>query len=161
MSLYIRSVLLCDDVRFEVTGKEIVIGLYAGGLFVPQFPTAPTRFIIRVECFFAGKVVSSLQLRFDTPSGRRLFEGEKHIQFFDWNAPGSVLFSTDDIVFDEPGDHPISTRILGGEWEQATVIIVKAPISLMPLDHIKLAIKQLQEMEEAQSSSDNAPPTPG
>src|SRR5215472_4088319 len=33
-------VVFCDDIRREVTGKEILIGVYSGNLMVPRFPAA-------------------------------------------------------------------------------------------------------------------------
>ena len=37
-ALEIATVLVCDDVRKEVTNKDILIGVYAGDIVVPAFP---------------------------------------------------------------------------------------------------------------------------
>jgi hypothetical protein len=34
----ITSVIVCDSVRREVSGKEILIGVYSGDIVVPSFP---------------------------------------------------------------------------------------------------------------------------
>jgi hypothetical protein len=34
----IESVLICDEVRKEVTNKDIIIGVYGGALLIPSFP---------------------------------------------------------------------------------------------------------------------------
>src|SRR5690242_20107827 len=34
----VGSVIICDDVRKEVSNKEILIGVYGGGILVPSFP---------------------------------------------------------------------------------------------------------------------------
>lgn len=34
----ITSALICDDIRREITGKDILIGVYAGDLIVPAVP---------------------------------------------------------------------------------------------------------------------------
>jgi hypothetical protein len=36
----IATVLVCDDVRKEVTGKDILIGVYVGDILVPAFPAS-------------------------------------------------------------------------------------------------------------------------
>jgi hypothetical protein len=36
----IRQVVVCDDIRREINGKEILIGVYNAGIVVPNFPTA-------------------------------------------------------------------------------------------------------------------------
>jgi hypothetical protein len=33
-----RSFILCEDIRVEMSGKEILIGVYSGGLFSPSVP---------------------------------------------------------------------------------------------------------------------------
>ena len=34
----VRSLILCDDIRREITGKDIIIGAYAGSIIVTEFP---------------------------------------------------------------------------------------------------------------------------
>jgi hypothetical protein len=34
----VKHVVVCDDIRREDNGKEILIGVYSGGIIVPQFP---------------------------------------------------------------------------------------------------------------------------
>ena len=51
----LQSSLLCDDVRQEINGKFILIGLF-DGLSVPQFPTVFTRIcVINRWCCGEGK----------------------------------------------------------------------------------------------------------
>lgn len=38
----IGAVIVCDDVRKEVTNKDILIGVYAGDIVVPAFPAVLT-----------------------------------------------------------------------------------------------------------------------
>ena len=35
----IKTVIFCDDIRKEITNKDILIGVYAGDIVVPSFPT--------------------------------------------------------------------------------------------------------------------------
>jgi hypothetical protein len=37
---HLHYAILCDDVRREITGKEIIIGIYGDELTTPQFPVA-------------------------------------------------------------------------------------------------------------------------
>jgi hypothetical protein len=43
------SVVICDDVRREASGKEILIGTYAGVIYFPSLPATLTTFATRIE----------------------------------------------------------------------------------------------------------------
>ncbi len=38
MGIKFTSVIFCDDIRREITNKDILIGVYAGDIIVPVFP---------------------------------------------------------------------------------------------------------------------------
>ena len=46
----INSVIICDDIRTEVSGKLILIGIYSDYIVVPNFPLA-----LRLSFRFSGK----------------------------------------------------------------------------------------------------------
>lgn len=54
--LEFRSVIVCDDIRKEVTGKEILIGVYSGEIVLPSFPNwFPANLWIEVDTPEVGK----------------------------------------------------------------------------------------------------------
>jgi hypothetical protein len=38
----VGAVVVCDDARRELAGKDILIGVYGGGILVPSFPVSIT-----------------------------------------------------------------------------------------------------------------------
>lgn len=76
MAITHKYTLICDDVRQENNGKFIVIGLYTGGITVPQIPFGFPflTFFVCVEADTPGTF--SIRLRLESlEQGRRLIEG--------------------------------------------------------------------------------------
>lgn len=49
-SLEFTAVVMCDDIRREITNKDILIGAYAGYVLVPEYPAQiPISFWMEVE----------------------------------------------------------------------------------------------------------------
>ena len=44
----VKSVIICDDARQEMTGKEILIGVYNDTIVVERLPATLVKFVIRV-----------------------------------------------------------------------------------------------------------------
>lgn len=54
--LEFRTVIVCDDIRKEVTGKEILIGVYSGEIVLPSFPSwFPASLWFEIETLEVGK----------------------------------------------------------------------------------------------------------
>ncbi|MCK9552252.1 hypothetical protein [Aquamicrobium sp.] len=64
----ISTVIICDDVRKELSGKDILIGVYSGTVNVPAYPTTfPAAFWIEIEPEGAGSIHCEFTIA--TPSG--------------------------------------------------------------------------------------------
>ena len=63
--LRVRYVLICDDLRTEDNGKQILIGVYTGGILFSKFPA---QHVITVWCDVeqpeAGKIPLQLKVSF-------------------------------------------------------------------------------------------------
>jgi hypothetical protein len=44
-----NALIICDDLRVEVNGKQILIGVYAGDIIFPAFPSRINQLIFRIE----------------------------------------------------------------------------------------------------------------
>lgn len=63
ISFTFGSVIVCDDARKEVTGKDILIGVYGGGINTNQFPTSLNlTFWFEVIPKGAGKLVVDIKV---------------------------------------------------------------------------------------------------
>src|SRR4051794_10219322 len=96
----IRSVILCDDVRQEVSGKEILIGVYNDVLIFGKMPSALTRLVCRVSLDLIPPRQAKANLLIVDPSGEILIRGNDLDIESSADPPaiagliqGSVLFS--------------------------------------------------------------------
>src|SRR4051794_1678383 len=55
-SFVIRSLLICDDIRQERNGKEIIIGVYTGAIIFPKLPAKLNRVLFRIDVQFLKRV---------------------------------------------------------------------------------------------------------
>lgn len=59
----ILNALVCDDMRREDNGKEILIGIYSGGVLVHRYPAALTLAIwMQFEAFKTGEIKLAFRL---------------------------------------------------------------------------------------------------
>ncbi len=100
----ITSVLVFDDVRFEASGKEILIGVY-DNMLVPQFPYVASQLIfrvgVRVDELPTERLVSHFRLV--DPNGNFVLTGDANPR------PSALAFVTGwkqaPITFDVPGTY--------------------------------------------------------
>jgi hypothetical protein len=109
------SALICDDVRREINGKEILIGVYTRPYIVPQLPFKLIQLVVRMEMFFDGDKVDLMELRLQSPPGKIIYETSGPIPFTDWDDYGSVSVSIPGLEFDESGLYKIELSF-GKEW---------------------------------------------
>jgi hypothetical protein len=70
----IRSVILCDDARQEMNGKEILIGVYNDIIIFSKFPAFLRQLIIRISCDIVDGDAKSISMYVKDPSGTTVFE---------------------------------------------------------------------------------------
>jgi hypothetical protein len=92
--------LVCDDIRFEVTAKEILVGVYLDAILVNEVPARMKSLFVRIMVDLHEKEYSKLSLTIFRPSGDRLGrvegpmsgatppEGELYRLAFDLTAMG-------------------------------------------------------------------------
>jgi Family of unknown function (DUF6941) len=69
---HVRSVIICDDARLEVTGKEILIGVYNYAMLFGKFPTTLSHLVIRVSIDLLDKSAKQFTLHLRDPKGTGL-----------------------------------------------------------------------------------------
>jgi len=110
--LEIASVILCDDIRKEVTNKEILIGVYAGDIVISSFPAmAPLAFWIELIPHSVGKhdVILRLGVTDKKPIGLRAILESGNL------TPTSIALAGMQIQFDGECDLTLEVKS-GEEW---------------------------------------------
>jgi Family of unknown function (DUF6941) len=100
----VRSVIFCDDVRQEVTGKEILIGVYNYIILYPQFPAFVPRLIVKIYFNVKDKTAKQFVLHLKDKDGVVLstINGELPAAA-NWDEPFSLGFALGPLTFYSQG----------------------------------------------------------
>lgn len=72
--LKIRHVIVCDDVRQEISGKEILIGVYNDILIFPGFPALMESLFFRIAATCPIKLAGEYRFALVGPNDKKVFE---------------------------------------------------------------------------------------
>jgi hypothetical protein len=104
-----RSFIVCEDIRTEINGKQILIGAYAGAILAESLPVFWPLFAIRVEINPKKDTFESVQLKIEKPNGTILSIFEvSNIKVRDVAYPAALVFQRSPMVFDMVGNYPVS-----------------------------------------------------
>ncbi|MBF0560727.1 MAG: hypothetical protein HQL37_01675 [Alphaproteobacteria bacterium] len=128
-NILLVQTLLCDDVRREITGKDIIIGTYGDLILLETFP-ANLQFCLWNRVRYFGKVDSIvINLQVVGPSGTISFppfpfsiaahrEGEL----------GNIVISPIRVPVEYPGDLAFQWQLPGRDWETLASLTVSEAI---------------------------------
>jgi hypothetical protein len=110
--LRFNSIVMCDEIRTEVTGKDILIGVFSGEILVPSFPTAiGVAFWAEVENSNEDIGVKEYELRVGVENGQPLpFKVTADIR-----AAGTSILKIPTIHIPVPGPTVVSLELLDEE----------------------------------------------
>jgi len=78
----VKSVIICDDVRRETNGKEILIGVYNDTLLFSDVPALMGKVSFRVA-LWSEKVLKRFNIRIEDPNKNKVIEAQGEVP----NAP--------------------------------------------------------------------------
>lgn len=110
-----RQSIVCDDIRREENGKDIIIGVYSGNIIVPMFP-APLALMYWLQ-FYASQAMDEMRLEFRVV-------GDNEIQFAAAKAGmrigragmGSIAVGPFPIMLQIPTTIRLQTKIGDQDW---------------------------------------------
>ncbi|MCR5859751.1 hypothetical protein [Mesorhizobium sp. J428] len=116
MTLLVEAIVVCDEVRKEITGKDIIIGAYGDGIVVPAYP--------------ANITIALWVLINSTATGN--YEGELRIEAPSDNPPINVGFAMNVVKpelspmgisgmplrLERDGELVVSFRLKGEPWKR-------------------------------------------
>jgi hypothetical protein len=119
-----RSLLLCDDIRREDNGKELLIGVYSGGIrFFGAGPGRLRQLYFRIELEQEGENLESpFSLELTAPSGAKLINAQDIKVGIIKQGRGTVSINHLDLVFYEEGIYLIKV-VMGGDVHEDTVTV--------------------------------------
>lgn len=108
------SVLVCDDVRKEVSNKEILIGVYSGNIQIPAMP-ASILLSFWFEMVSKKKGPYELVLRIQLPNPDNKFEYRIKGDVPEAKTPFSIFTPQGSFVIDRDGELKIYVKLPGSE----------------------------------------------
>lgn len=125
------NVIICDDVRREPNGKEILIGVYSGDILVPEVPTGLLLFVW-INILANEPIDAKGKIRVQLPgSAKNAIEIDASFGAKNKGDVASVTIPNLPIQIDKEGILKVSWRIDDGRWKEliSKKIRVKQPMS--------------------------------
>jgi hypothetical protein len=127
-SYNVRFVIICDDIRQEVSGKEILIGVYNDAILCPAFPIVIQKLIVRVSVSAPiGSIFKVFKVALADSKDHKLFEIASDVKGVETDDPHLIFaVAAFGVVFPREGTY----KILFGIDEEPKVIweiVVRVP----------------------------------
>ena len=133
----VRAIVLCDDIRREITGKDILIGVYSGRVVITQIPFALNLAIwLEYEPEKIGKSTIHLRITYSNKAPGKLKIEMDVAELTSAGIPLTGLVVNGDVE----GDLTIEFSTDELNWQLLkTVIFKKGEVSALPT--LKTALK--------------------
>lgn len=130
MSLSVHTILLCDDIRKEFNGKDILIGVYSDGIIVGAYPQILP---MSVWCLLQPKKTGNYEceLRVQAPSGNPPLTVNFGLQA-DNTQLTTLAVQGMPVHLERDGKLTISFRAKGGDWKEVRTYSVNRGIVPQP-----------------------------
>lgn len=126
MTCRMRSMIICDDIRQEMSGKEIIIGVFSAGIRFHGPPPGRLRQVfLRSELDLDQS--RRFRLRITAPSGVTIADVTQEIEL---EHPGRVITALrhEDLVLYEEGIYKIESAFDEGPLEETDTL----PVTFAP-----------------------------
>lgn len=128
----IKSVIVCDDLREEKNGKEILIGVYNSAMIFGQFPARWPKLVFRIGTTLQRLDFKRLRVKIVDKNQTQIFSLDQPID----TPPSTVsaddtvviAFSVGSLMFPEPSKYTLLFG-LDREPEEIFSFAVRGPLS--------------------------------
>jgi hypothetical protein len=103
----IHSFLICDEVRNEVGGKQIIIGAYAGLMLVPFLPFMGTMLSLRFEVTAYKPTIDHAACTVLRPNGSIFYHHDMPFTVHYPRLPFPIVFMIPVPNFEHEGDYAV------------------------------------------------------
>lgn len=108
-ALVTTAAIICDDIRHEVTGKQILIGVCSGTILVPSFPAALT-LALRLEQEPRRTGTVPFNVRLATNRGTVLFSADMELEILAAEEPATLGFGGIRVALTDPCELHLEVR---------------------------------------------------
>jgi hypothetical protein len=115
-TLHVSSCIICDDVRTEIGGKEILIGVYPVGISVPRLPWHAFG-ALRLTVIWSGDGDVDFKIRVLNPAQTEVASASGTGTAIWQGFQSSITLPTFLLSFDMEGVYDIQMSKQDGPWE--------------------------------------------
>jgi hypothetical protein len=119
------NVLVCDDIRREMSGKEILIGAYADVIIVKQIPIKLRSLFVRVLFRISEGTERKFIFKLIDPNKRTIVEGEGSFEVKKTTEPATLPLALGEVEFHAQGIYTIHVSIGGGPTRKVGEFLVR------------------------------------
>jgi hypothetical protein len=136
----LRSIIIADDIRQEVNGKEIFIGVYNFSMIFPAFPAFVPKIIIKLIMDMLDDNAKTFLMSLKDPNGTELskFSGELPVSL-NKTEPIGLGFILGSLQFYAEGRYTIEFGVEGEATETITDFYVRVPRDAVERSRVQLA----------------------
>ena len=109
----LKHVLVCDDLRQEITGKSIVIGLYNDVIVMKTFPSALAKLVIRIATVVRDTNARNYYISVDAKSGQKVASFNGVMNYVNTGEQSIFAISFTNVLFPQADTYDISFEIDG------------------------------------------------
>ena len=114
----VLSAVVCDDVRQESTGKDLLIGVYSGTIAVHILPSPPVSLRCWINFEARGSGTAKVNFRVVDHKNQTLIQSETNMQVQDQLSFGSIPIGPFVYVLKDPeGSFKVEYKYEGKNWE--------------------------------------------
>jgi hypothetical protein len=128
--LTIKQCVVCDDIRREISGKDILIGVYGSGINVASFPS-PLALAFWMQFDSSDATPSPIMIEFQLVGENDTKFAALGVQLMITKAGlGTIALPAIPLSLQIPSDLMLQMRQPGEEWETVgTVRVDKGPVN--------------------------------
>ena len=103
----VSSVIVCEDIRQEANGKQILIGVFSGDIIVGTIPANLTQLSFRFDVNIEHKDFHKVYFMLTDPSRNIVFDGQRELQIHRADMPLTLAISVPGLRFIEAGVYSV------------------------------------------------------
>jgi|GEM_PF-3543873 len=103
----VESLMICDDVRSEANGKEIIIGLYKDEIIFDSLPAMLPTLAFRVAVRVAKQISGNMVLEVSGPDKKALLRHEVDRHVYDAGKLFGMVVHMSQVPFDTAGEYGV------------------------------------------------------
>jgi hypothetical protein len=100
-------VIICDDIRQEIGGKQTLIGTYNEVMIVPAIPAILPSIAFRVAINMSRTDYKTCQFKLSSPGGSPVIQSGGNVQVQRTDEYVSFVFQSTIVTMPELGEYPI------------------------------------------------------